>query len=227
MGIIRLLLVDDHALSRESVGRILALEPDFEVVAQCSNATDALEALKQSEVDVVLLDLHLGNDHGTQFIRACSAAGFPGTVLIVTAGVNASELMAAMQMGASGVFLKDNSLDTLGRAIRLVAGGGVWMDRKVIQLIATQIHQFDPRHSGKLLTDRERQVLQGVFEGLTNKKIATRIGVSEGTVKATLQQLFQKTQVRTRGQLVRAAIERSLLPTQPTGHAATPGESRP
>src|SRR5579862_4665854 len=217
MGKIRLLLVDDHALSRESVGRILALEPDFEVVAQCSNTADGLEELKRSPVDVVLLDFHLGDDDGTHFIRASREAGFPGTILIVTGGVNAAELMIAMQMGASGVFLKDNSLDTLARAIRLVAGGEVWMDRKVIHLIASQIHQLDQRHSSRLLTTRERQVLQGVFEGMTNKKIATQIGVSEGTVKATLQRLFQKTQVRTRGQLVRAAIERSLLPAHGAG----------
>jgi DNA-binding NarL/FixJ family response regulator len=209
---IRLLLVDDHALSRESLGRLLAAEKDFEIAGRCGTA-EAPDVLKSTAVDVVLLDFNAAN--GTSFIRSCRDEGFQGAILIVTGDISAADMVAGMRTGASGVFLKENSPDALGRAIRLVADGEMWMDRKVIQLMAEHIHQLAPHETREILTQRERQVLAGVFEGLTNKKIAAHIGVSEGTVKATLQQLFQKTQVRTRSQLVRAAMERSLLAAAP------------
>ena len=112
------------------------------------------------------------------------------------------------------MFLKHNSPATLARAIRMVAGGEMWVDQRVIQLMADGVHQREDQGMRRLLTEREQQVLRGIFEGLTNKEIAAQIGVSEGAVKATLQQLFQKTRVRTRSQLVRIALETSLATTR-------------
>jgi DNA-binding NarL/FixJ family response regulator len=124
--------------------------------------------------------------------------------------MTATESSIALQLGAAGIFLKHNSPVTLARAIRLVASGEMWVDQKVIQLMADGVHQREELGLRRLLTDREQQVLRGIFEGLTNKEIAAQLGVSEGAVKATLQQLFQKTRVRTRSQLVRFALESSL-----------------
>jgi DNA-binding NarL/FixJ family response regulator len=129
---------------------------------------------------------------------------------MVTAGMSASESAVARKLGASGIFLKHSSPSSLAQAIRLVAGGEMWVDQKVIQLLADGVPQQDDQRLGKLLTEREQQVLRGLFEGLTNKEIATELGVSESAIKATLQQLFQKTRVRTRSQLVRIALESSL-----------------
>jgi len=129
---------------------------------------------------------------------------------MITAGMTATESSIALQLGASGIFLKHNSPATLARAIRLVASGEMWVDQRVIQLMADGVHQREEQSIRRLLTEREQQVLRGIFEGLTNKEIAAQIGVSEGAVKATLQQLFQKTRVRTRSQLVRIALEASL-----------------
>jgi DNA-binding NarL/FixJ family response regulator len=207
---IRLLLLDDHILFRESLSRLLASEPDFEMVGHFGSAAEALEVLGRIPVDVILLDFDLGEDHGSQFLSAARRAGYTGKILMVTAGMNALESSIALQLGASGIFLKHNSPGTLAKAIRLVAAGEMWVDQRVIQLMADGVHQRDERSFGKLLTEREQQVLQGIFEGLTNKEIANGIGVSESAVKATLQQLFQKTRVRTRSQLVRIALEASL-----------------
>ena len=90
----------------------------------------------------------------------------------------------------------------------------MWVDQRVIQLMADGVHQREEPGIRKLLTEREQQVLRGIFEGLSNKEIAAQLGVSEGAVKATLQQLFQKTRVRTRSQLVRIALEASLATTK-------------
>jgi two-component system, NarL family, nitrate/nitrite response regulator NarL len=214
MNPIRLLLLDDHILFREGLSRLLASEPDFVMAGNCGTQSEALEALARSGVDVVLLDFDLGEDHGSQFIGAARRAGYQGKFLMITAGMTATESSIALQLGASGVFLKHNSPGTLARAIRLVAAGEMWLDPKVIQLMADGVHHREDLNFRALLTEREQRVLRGIFEGLTNKEIAGQLGVSEGAVKATLQQLFQKTHVRTRSQLVRIALEGSLATTR-------------
>jgi len=211
---IRLLLIDDHVLFRDGLSRLLALEPDFEVVAGCATTAEALEAVGRAPVDIVLLDYDLGEDHGSHFILSSRQAGYTGKVLMVTAGMTAKESSAALRLGASGIFLKHNSPGTLAKAVRLIMGGEIWVDPKVIQLMADRVDQPEDERVSPFLTEREQQVLRGIFEGLTNKEIGARLGVTEGAIKATLQQLFQKTGVRTRSQLVRIAIERPLAPRQ-------------
>ena len=208
---IRLLLVDDHILFRDGLSRLLALEPDLEVVAGCGTVAEALELVGRHPVDIVLLDYDLGEDHGGHFLSSARRAGFAGKVLMVTAGMTAKESSTALHLGASGVFLKHNSPGTLAKAVRLIMGGEIWVDPKVIQLLADRVDQREEERV-PLLTEREQQVLRGIFEGLTNKEIGAQLGVSDGAVKATLQQLFQKTGVRTRSQLVRIALEGSLGP---------------
>jgi DNA-binding NarL/FixJ family response regulator len=209
---IRLLLIDDHILFRDGLSRLLALEPDLEVVAGCGTVAEALETVGRKIVDLVLLDYDLGEDHGSHFISSARRAGYTGKVLMVTAGMSAKESSTALHMGASGIFLKHNSPGTLAKAVRLIMGGEIWVDPKVIQLMADRVDQREEERVSPLLTEREQQVLRGIFEGLTNKEIGAQLGVTDGAVKATLQQLFQKTGVRTRSQLVRIALEGSLGP---------------
>lgn len=112
---------------------------------------------------------------------------------MVTAGMT-PESSVALKLGASGIFLKHNSPASLATAIRLVMSGEMWVDQKVIQLMADQVQQGGIGQPRAVAHREGTQVLQGVFEGLANKEIAARLGVTEGVVKATLQQLFQKTQ---------------------------------
>ena len=206
---IRLLLVDDHPLFREGLARLVSSEPDFEMVAHCGTAAEALKVLSHSEIDVVLLDFDLGDEQGTHFITSARQTGYMGKILMVTAGMSAKESSAVLKLGASGILLKHRSSSTLANAIRLVASGELWVDQQVIQQMADSL-QGDQQSLPPTLTQREEQVLQSVFEGLANKEIAAKIGVSEALVKATLQQLFLKTGVRTRSQLVRIALEGSF-----------------
>ncbi len=207
---IRLLLLDDHVLFRESLSRLLTSETDFEMAGHCGTTAEALEILSAKPVDVVLLDFDLGEDQGAQFVSRAREAGYKGKILMVTAGMSAEESSAALRTGASGIFLKHNSPGSLAQAIRLVAGGEMWVDQRVIQMLANLVPQRQEPSFRKLLTEREQEVLRGLFEGLTNKEIAAQLAVSESAIKATLQQLFQKTRVRTRSQLVRIALESSL-----------------
>jgi DNA-binding NarL/FixJ family response regulator len=207
---IRLLLVDDHTLFREGLTRLLTSTPDLEVVAQCSTSSEALQWLSRSDIDLVLLDFDLGNEQGNQFISSARQSGYHGKILMVTAGMNATESSLALKLGASGIVFKHNSPDTLATTIRRVANGEVCVDPKVIQQMADRFVEGSQPSLPRTFTPREDQVLRGVFEGLANKEIAAKIDVSEASVKATLQQLFHKTGVRTRSQLVRIALEKSF-----------------
>jgi DNA-binding NarL/FixJ family response regulator len=206
---IRLLLLDDHVLFREGLRRLLVSESDFETVAECSTLAEALEVLSRATIDIVLLDFDLEEETGARFISAAAANGYLGKILMVTAGMSPLDMAVAKKLGISGIFLKHSSPATLLHAIRTVAGGGEWMDPKIAQL-RSDAAKAEMRSEKEPLTQREQQVLRSVFEGLTNKEIAYRIGASKSSVKATLQNLFDKTGVRTRSQLVRIAIERSL-----------------
>lgn len=202
---IRLLLVDDHALFREGLVRLLGAESDFEMAAHCASVDEALRVLGSQSVDVVLLDLDLGNERGTEFLSAARATGFDGPVLIVTAGLSDAEAAQLIAQGAAGIFFKEDSATLLGKSIRSVASGEAWIDQKYL---AALLGAPAPGAERRSLTERERDVLRGVFEGLANKEIAARLSISESSVKAALQQLFHKTGVRTRSQLVRIALER-------------------
>jgi two-component system nitrate/nitrite response regulator NarL len=205
----RLALLDDHGLFRESLSHLLAAEPDFEVVGQCSTTAEALELLDDRPVDLVLLELSIGAERGDEFIAAARQAGYRGKFLLVTAGIDPARSAAALKLGASGIFLKCNSSSRLVQAIRFVVSGEAWVDQRVIQLIADRYPQHEDCAQGNL-TKREQTVLKGLLNGLTNKKIGNEAGVSESAVKATLQQLFVKAGVRTRSQLVRASLDGSL-----------------
>ena len=205
---LRLALLDDHGLFRESLGHLLSAEPDFEVVGHCSTYSEGLDLLARAEVDMVLLDFTVEAKRSEGFINAARQAGFRGKFLIVTAGIDAIRSVAALKMGASGIFLKHNSSRRLVQAIRLIASGEAWIDQSVIQLLANRYPHHEDLHLDSL-EEREQAVLRGILSGLTNRKIADQIGASEGTVKATLQQLFNKTGVRTRSQLVKILLAES------------------
>jgi DNA-binding NarL/FixJ family response regulator len=207
---IGMLLVDDHVLFRESLGRLLSSEPDFDVVGQCGTAQEAFDLLGRVPVQLVLLDFNLPDLQGGEVVRLARGAGYAGKILIVTGAIDAAQSSEVLQQGAAGIFLKHNPVGSLLRAIRTVAAGDAWVDRQVIQYLAARAPAAADRSFQNALTDREKQVLAGVLEGLTNIKIAARLGVTEGAVKSTLQQLFEKTNVRTRGQLVRIAVEASI-----------------
>jgi two-component system nitrate/nitrite response regulator NarL len=205
---IRLLLIDDHALFRESVARLLEAEPGFEVVADCGSVTEALQIMKSHrEIDVVLLDLDLGKEKGAEFLDDLQNLRFAGKVLLVTAGVNESEIPSLIRKGISGVFLKHGSPALLIQGIREAMEGKALFEVDMLRRALESAETPNAEQPHSKLTERERQVLSFVFEGLANKQIADRLQISETAVKASLQQLFSKTGVRTRSQLVRVALE--------------------
>jgi two-component system, NarL family, nitrate/nitrite response regulator NarL len=205
---VRVLLVDDHALFRESVARFLNSEAGFDVVAHCGSGTEALQIIKSSSViDIILLDLDLGQETGAEFLDGLRNVKFAGKILLVTADVSDSEVPALIRKGVSGVFMKHESPALLIQAIRETMNGKATFGQDLLRRALEKTDAYNANQGRSKLTEREKRVLSFVFEGLANKQIAAQLHISETTVKACLQQLFGKTGVRTRSQLVRVALE--------------------
>ena len=204
----RVLIVDDHTLFRESLSRLLESETDYRIVGTCGTVDDALQIMRRDKIDLVMLDYDLGEQPGTQLLSEARKDGFDGRVLMVTGGMSDSTMLHALDNGASGIFLKNSPLTELIQAIRRVTMGETWVDPALIKSLLAGARHRNAEERRELLSKRERKVLRYVFEGLSNKEIGQQLGISEGSVKATLQQLFARTGVRTRSQLVRIAVEK-------------------
>jgi two-component system, NarL family, nitrate/nitrite response regulator NarL len=201
---IHLLLVDDHGLFREGLAKVMSEQPDFTVDGKASSVEEALALIEKIKFDVVLLDVDLGVSRGIEFVTAAKARGFTGRILIVTGGVSDQEAVQYVQEGVAGILHKHNPPESLSAAVRRVAAGEVFLESGYWNAMFRTIHS--PKES-KHLTERERAVLKRLVRGLANKEIGAEIGVSEASVKASLQGLFDKLGVRTRSQLVKIALE--------------------
>jgi two-component system, NarL family, nitrate/nitrite response regulator NarL len=207
---IKLMLVDDHTLFREGLARLLEAESGLQLIGHFSSTSEALAKVDLNSLDVVLLDFDLGETQGLHFLREAREMGFAGKVLMVTAGMSHADGLKLLQSGVSGIFLKHNAPTSLIDAIRRVAAGEPWLDSASLEsLVDAASNQSKPQISASL-SKREQEVLKGVFEGRTNKEIGVQLQISESYVKAVLQQLFGKTGVRTRSQLVRVALEKHI-----------------
>lgn len=208
MNEIRLLVVDDHGLFREGLVRLLTAEPDFRVVAKCAHLRSAIDVLDTEPIDLVLLDFDLETEQGSRLLEEIRSRQLRTRVLMVTAGMSSASTLDIFHRGAAGIFLKYSDPSQLTQAIRTVMEGKMWLDPRAVRpVVDSALHNASQETSRSSLTSRERDVLRGVMEGASNKVIADRLHVSESSVKVTLQHLFTKTGVRTRGHLVRIALE--------------------
>ena len=198
------LLIDDHTLFRESVSGALGSHEGIQV-EHCASIREALRLLAERSFDIVLLDHDLGDERASQFMPAAREAGFEGRVLVVTAWVSENEARRLLGQGVSGIFLKQAPLAELREAMRTVMNGEIFLDRAFASIGERAGNPEDTKSA--VFNERQRRVMRFVLEGLSNKEIAWRLQISESYVKAILQSLFQKTGVRTRGQLVRVIFE--------------------
>jgi DNA-binding NarL/FixJ family response regulator len=206
---IRIVMVDDHGLFRESLGRLLESTTNFRIVGRCGGASAAIELLSRTQADVVLLDYDLGEETALPLLRELRRRWKDLRILMVTAGMSDKVTLQAMESGALGVFLKHDDPDHLVTAIERVFAGEVWLDEKTLQsLLGGRQSRNESIERARPLTVRQSQVLRGILDGLANKEIAWKLKTSETSVKGVIQELFRKAGVRTRSQLVRIAIEK-------------------
>lgn len=202
--VIRIYLLDDHRLFREGLRRLLDSDKRFLIAGQSGDPREALAELEKTPVDVLVLDYDLGKENAIDLLEPLRLMNFSGKILIVTAGLPDKDALALIKAGISGIFHKQESPEDLQRAIIEVANGRVLIDQQYLQAV---VAAAQPEETIRF-TERERVTLRYLLQGLANKQIAANLNISESAVKATLQQLFSKTGVRTRSQLVLLAIEK-------------------
>jgi DNA-binding NarL/FixJ family response regulator len=203
--LISLLLVDDHAMFRQGLARILEKEPGFRLAGQFGSSGEALAALNESGATLILLDVDLGRESALDFVLECKKKGFKGRFLVVTAGTSGQEAVQLVQAGVSGILHKHHSAEELCNTIRQIAAGEVYLEQ---HYFTSLYHSVDRTKTKRpQLTERDKVVLRFIFQGLSNRDIGERLKISESAVKSSLRQLFDKLEVRTRAQLVKIALE--------------------
>lgn len=204
---INLMLLDDHDMFREGLARTLEREPDLKVVAQCRSSAEALALLNRNlNVNMVLLDVDLGDERALGFVEAARNFLFEGQILVVTAGISSQEAVRLLQAGVNGILHKRHSGKILCDSIRKLAAGEPCLEAKYLTALMQSVDRTRASESPKL-TERDRALLRYLLEGLTNREIGTHLDISEGAVKASLRLLFEKMNVRSRTQLVKVALE--------------------
>ena len=208
--VIRIALIDDHALFRESLSRLLQSESDLEVAGSFASVEDACAAIDQEPVDLILLDCDPGAGQGPMLVRRVVEARIGEHILLVTAGVSDEDTVSMLKYGISGIVLKHSPSAQLVEAIHRAVRGEVWLDKTAVRALVAGAAGggLARQRFGEPLTARERAILAALFEGLTNKEIAAKLRLSENAVKWALQQLFEKTGARVRSQLVRIVLEK-------------------
>lgn len=206
---IRLFIVDDHTLFREGLIRLLATDQTLEVIGSAGTVEEAIAAVPQANPDVLVLDYDLGNQNAVYLLQQLRMAGFSGRTLLVTAGVPDQDALVLIRDGISGIFHKHQKPEELHQGICEVAAGRILIEQEYLQNLM-QAATDDGSNGIPRLTERDKQILRCLLEGLSNKEISAQLQISESAVKASLQQLFTKAEVRTRSQLVRVALEQYL-----------------
>lgn len=200
---IRLIIADDHTLFRESLCSALRLRPEVRVVAEVAQAADLLSALAEAPCDVLLLDLQMDR----WLIAEIESLSHLTRVVVLTASERVEDGLAALRRGARAVVQKRFAIETLMDAIRAVGDGLVWMPPELQAALAARVDGSDtPR-----LTPRESEIARRVALGLRNAEIGAKLSITEATVKAHLNKIFQKLGLRDRVELARYAFRIGLV----------------
>ena len=211
---IRVLLVDDQALIREGMRRVLASDPELTVVGECDDGRDVVDAVTRAQPDVVVMDVRMREVDGATATRAVRRADGP-PVLVLTTFDDDATVAAALGAGAAGFLLKDAPGEEILRAVRLVAGGDSWLDPRVAGRVldayrASRPTDVEPADLSSL-TPRELDVLRVVGRGATNQEAAAELQVSEATVKTHLGHVLTKLGLRDRAAVIVFAHDHRIV----------------
>ncbi|WP_221567954.1 response regulator transcription factor [Alkalihalobacillus sp. TS-13] len=209
---INVMLVDDHAVLRDGLKNIFEMEDDIQVVGEAVNGNEALEVLKEMKPDVVLLDINLPDKNGVE-LTAIFKRDYPNVkVLILTMHSMDEYFMAAIREGADGYLLKDAPSVQVVEAIRTVAKGESIIDPSLTKKLLGYYNQKNETTDKSELTEREKEVLICLVDGLSNKEIGERLFISDKTVKIHVSKIFKKINVKSRSQAVIYAVQNQLVP---------------
>jgi NarL family two-component system response regulator LiaR len=207
---IKVLVVDDHWVVRQGLRMFLDQESAITVVGEASDGSEALEQARRLRPDVVLMDILMPHVNGIEATKRIKTEMPKIEVIALTSVLQDGSVSDAIQAGAIGYLIKDTKGDQLVQAIRDAAEGRVHLSPEAATRLAKDLRQPQRVES---LTERETSVLRLVAEGLANKEIARRLSISEKTVKAHLNNVFAKLDVRSRTQAALQAIRAGIAPT--------------
>lgn len=206
----RILLVDDHPMMRGGMRALLAMEDDLLPAAEAGTGADAVRLAGEMDLDLILLDMNMPGMDGLETIRQLRAAGVDARIVIFSVSDDHANVLAALREGADGYLLKDMEPEELISQIRLAASGKLALSPELTQVLAEAIRER-PRHGQasqpSCLTKREKDVLRLIAKGHSNKLIARKLEITEGTVKVHVKNLLHKLGLRSRVEAAVWALE--------------------
>ncbi|MBC8275278.1 MAG: response regulator transcription factor [Chloroflexi bacterium] len=221
---IRVLLADEKEVFREGLARLLEEQEHIEVVSRCSNGKQAIEKVKETEPDVVLIGSNISDCSGNEATREIKGSFPEVQVAILTDSENEQELFSAIESGATGYLLKDMKVDDLVRSVALIGKGEVIVSpplgEKLVGKFASMRQKEPERQTG--LTQQELEIVKLLVKGATNKEIAETLFITENTAKVHLKNILGKLGLRNRQQVVAYAVQRGLV-TEITDAEERPG----
>jgi two-component system nitrate/nitrite response regulator NarL len=211
---LRILIADDHRIFRDGLRKLLEAENDFEVIGEAADGDEAARKVHELRPDILLLDLSMPGAHGLDALREIGG-NHPTRTVLLTGAIEEAELATALQLGARGVVMKDAATSLLIKAIRGVMAGEYWVGRdrvsRLVEALRLQLRERQPSKSPDFgLTDRELEVIAAIVAAYSNREIATKLGISEKTVKRHLTNVFEKLGVSNRLELALFAMNHRL-----------------
>lgn len=209
-----ILIIDDHPLFRKGVVQLIAMAPHLRVLGEASNGEAGVELAKRLDPDLILLDLDMHGIGGIATLKAIREAGLECRVVILTVSDHADDLVAAIRSGADGYLLKDMEPEDLLGAIDGVLNGRTVIGERLAGLLAQAIREeaMTKQRDAAALTEREKEILQGLAQGLANKLIARNLGITEATVKVHVKSLLKKLGFHSRLEAAVWAVGRGIRP---------------
>ncbi len=208
------LVIDDHPLFRKGVHQLLEMGGNFVLAGEAADGAAGLALAKRLNPDLILLDINMKGMNGIETLRAIKAADLDGRVIMLTVSDHEEDLVGALRAGADGYLLKDMEPEQLLASLEAAAQGQMALSERLVGVLARALREenrpTDPERAG--LTDREREILRLVAEGMSNKMIARKLDISESTVKVHVKHLLKKLNLRSR---VEAAVWVVSKPQKP------------
>ncbi|WP_342715849.1 two-component system response regulator NarL [Marinospirillum alkaliphilum] len=211
------LLIDDHPLLRRGIIQLLEMEPDLVLAGEASNALDGVQLAVELDPDLILLDLNMPDINGIETLKLLRAEKISSRIVIFTVSDHEEDVVAAIKAGADGYLLKDMEPEDLVSQLRQAALGRMAISEKLTSLLAEALRNQRSKPAGpdiSSLTAREMQILRQVAEGLSNKMVARRLDISEGTVKVHVKNLLKKLNLRSRVEVAVWAVQEGITQRQ-------------
>lgn len=210
---IRLAFADDHPLILEALVSLFRAQEGFEIVATCRTGTEALRAVRERRPGILILDLRMPEKDGLDVLREIAAEGLPTKTILLAAVLEDAEIHEAISLGVRGVMLKGMDSRSVVQCVRKVYAGGIWLENRSAARTLEKLARWEGEGQkvASLLTPRELALVRQVGRGLRNKEIASRLSISEHTVKVHLSNVYAKLGVDGRLALLRYVEDKGIL----------------